>query len=384
MTRKLIEEAFGGGGGEGRSADAALVVDLYKDVLQCPKDASNAQLRKAYYKRARDFHPDKNKEESAKIQFQAISFAYNYLKDAERRKDYDEEGILPDENEIGDNDDDNENNESKPNDWKAYFDLIFGSFTSTQKIDDFEMKYKMSLEEEADVLKYYEQFQGNLVKCLEFVMLSQERDVKRWMEDYIQPAIDEGKVSNSYEANLKSSMAKIDKKLAKQQQKKQRTSRKRKTTAQTKETSKPKATKAMEEDTTDEEDEEEEEAAIDEDETESEDSDLEKAKKAKKAAPKKSVVTTKKKAKPAPPVRKRRRRPVVVGGCGPSDGLVAAIRGRQQRGNASAASERSLFATLGARYGVDMGEDDDDDDPLDDAAFAKIQSKLKKKKTKGT
>ncbi|CAJ1947193.1 unnamed protein product [Cylindrotheca closterium] len=340
MTRQLVEEAFGSNNTS---------IDLYKDVLQCPKDASNAQLRKAYYKRARDFHPDKNKEESAKLQFQAISFAYNYLKDPERRKDYDEEGILPDENDMGDNgDDDND----KPNDWKAYFDMIFGKLSSTKKIDDFELKYKMSLEEEADVLKYYEQFQGNLVKCLEFVMLSQDRDVKRWMEDYIQPAIDEGKVTN-YEANLKSSIGKIDKKLAREQKKNQSKQKKTKT--------------KVEEDEEGEED-DEEEVAIDEDETESEDSEDDKRKSKKKKAAKPAA----KKAKPT--VTKRRRQ--VMGGCGPSDGLIAAIRGRQNSRN-SGGSE-NLFASLGARYGVDMG----DDDPLDDAAFAKIQSKLKKKKGK--
>jgi hypothetical protein len=48
MTRALLEQAFGS------------CIDLYNNVLQCPKDASNAQLRKAYYKRAREFHPDKN------------------------------------------------------------------------------------------------------------------------------------------------------------------------------------------------------------------------------------------------------------------------------------------------------------------------------------
>ena len=50
--------------------------------------------------------------------------------------------------------------------------------------------------------------------------------------------------------------------------------------------------------------------------------------------------------------------------------LIAAIRNKNGRGNP--------LASLGARYGVAM----DDDDPLDDAAFAKIQSKLKKKKSK--
>mmetsp|Transcript_25591 Transcript_25591/g.70413 ORF Transcript_25591/g.70413 Transcript_25591/m.70413 type:complete len:110 (-) Transcript_25591:320-649(-) len=52
-------------------------VDLYKDVLRVPKDCSPSQLRKAYYKQAREFHPDKNDSEDAKLKFQAISFAYS-------------------------------------------------------------------------------------------------------------------------------------------------------------------------------------------------------------------------------------------------------------------------------------------------------------------
>lgn len=294
------------------------------------------------------FSITQSQEESAKLKFQAISFAYNYLKDPERRKDYDQEGILPDENDIGDSD------ENKPNDWKDYFDLIFGKLTSTKKIDDFELQYKMSLEEEADVLKYYQQFEGNLAKCLEFVMLSQDRDVKRWMEDYIQPAIDEGKVPN-FEVNLKSSMTKIEKKLAKEQ-KKQKDSNK---TNQ----KKPSDAKSGPKDEDIEEGEEEEEF-IDDNETESEDSEEDNKRKSKK---RKASKPSAKKAKPA--VTKKRRQ--VIGGCGPSDRLIAAIRGRGNGGGGA-----NLFASLGARYGVDMSNDD----PLDDDAFEKIQSKLKNKK----
>jgi hypothetical protein len=211
-------------------------------------------------------------------------------------------------------------------DWKRYFDLIFGKLMSTKKIDSFELKYKMSAEEESDVLKYYTKFEGNLVKCLEFVMLSHERDVERWMEDYIQPAIDEGKVE-TFPSALKNSRAKIQKKLAKEQQ-------------------------------------QEEEEELDEDETETEESDQEPVKA--KSTTKK---TTAKKAKPTQTKNKNKTsKNKKSSSAGPSDDLIAAIRNKKRGGGGNP------FSALGARYGVDMSNDD----PLDDAAFAKIQSKFKK------
>eukprot|EP00980_Cylindrotheca_fusiformis_P017369 scaffold5392_cov107-Cylindrotheca_fusiformis.AAC.2 len=323
MTRTLLVQAFGN------------KIDLYEDVLQCPRDASNTQLRKAYYKRARDYHPDKNaNDETAKIKFQAISFAYNYLKDPERRKDYDEEGVLPEENDMDDNDGGESTNVHQ--DWKQFFDLIFGNLMSIKEIDSFALKYKMSPEEEADVLKYYTQFEGNLEKCLEFVMLSQEQDVERWMEDYIQPAIDQGKVRN-YETALNRSRAKIQKKLLKKTKEQQEM-----------------------------EDEEEELEEIDEDETESEDSDQDdKYAKKKKNTHKKKPDDAKKTAKKAKPTQTKKKARGKAKSS--TEDLVAAIR-KNRGGNP--------FASLGARYGVDMTEED----PLDDAAFNKIQSKFKKKK----
>ena len=50
--------------------------------------------------------------------------------------------------------------------------------TTADIIDAFEVKYKCSDEEEQDVLKYYTQFEGNLNKMLECVMLSSDADKK--------------------------------------------------------------------------------------------------------------------------------------------------------------------------------------------------------------
>merc|ERR1711935_839642 len=105
-------------------------------------------------------------------------------------------------------------NEQSKNSWKDYFDLIFGKL-STDDIDSFAQKYKMSDEEEKDVLENYAKFKGNLKKMLEFVMLSEERDISRWIEDYIQPAIQEKKVDN-FKEMLEKTRLQVAKKIQNQ------------------------------------------------------------------------------------------------------------------------------------------------------------------------
>ncbi|KPI33011.1 MULTISPECIES: molecular chaperone DnaJ [unclassified Streptomyces] len=68
--------------------------DYYK-VLGVPKDATEAEIKKAYRKLAREFHPDANKgDASAEERFKEISEANDILGDAKRRKEYDEARTL--------------------------------------------------------------------------------------------------------------------------------------------------------------------------------------------------------------------------------------------------------------------------------------------------
>jgi len=67
----------------------------YYDMLGVPATSSSSDLKKAYYKKAREYHPDKNvdgnTEEAAKT-FQTLGHAYHILKNPETRKHYDQHG----------------------------------------------------------------------------------------------------------------------------------------------------------------------------------------------------------------------------------------------------------------------------------------------------
>lgn len=57
----------------------------YHNVLGVPRDASKEEIRSAYIKKAKLYHPDANKSSDAEIKFKSISEAYEILKDDERR-----------------------------------------------------------------------------------------------------------------------------------------------------------------------------------------------------------------------------------------------------------------------------------------------------------
>jgi molecular chaperone DnaJ len=64
--------------------------DYYKS-LGVPKNASAVEIKKAYRKLARQYHPDANKGDSkSEEKFKEISEAYDVLSDSTRRKEYDE------------------------------------------------------------------------------------------------------------------------------------------------------------------------------------------------------------------------------------------------------------------------------------------------------
>ncbi|MFI8517648.1 molecular chaperone DnaJ [Streptomyces sp. NPDC085481] len=68
--------------------------DYYK-VLGVPKDATDAEIKKAYRKLARENHPDANKGDTgAEARFKEISEANDVLGDPKKRKEYDDARAL--------------------------------------------------------------------------------------------------------------------------------------------------------------------------------------------------------------------------------------------------------------------------------------------------
>jgi curved DNA-binding protein len=64
----------------------------YYEVLGVPRGAGEDEIRAAYRRLARKYHPDVNKEEGAEDRFKEISEAYEVLRDPEKRERYDRLG----------------------------------------------------------------------------------------------------------------------------------------------------------------------------------------------------------------------------------------------------------------------------------------------------
>ena len=62
------------------------------ETLEINENASEAEIKKAYRKLARKYHPDVNKEASAEEKFKEINSAYEILSDKQKKQQYDMHG----------------------------------------------------------------------------------------------------------------------------------------------------------------------------------------------------------------------------------------------------------------------------------------------------
>jgi DnaJ homolog subfamily C member 9 len=325
LPMHVINEAFGHG------------ANLY-ELLRVDQSVDGAGLRKAYYKTALMYHPDKQPQANRSttedavasstttttaLKFQAVTAAYQILQDAEKRQIYDETGSFG-----GLDDDDDIDADSGTNPWKDYFDRIFGRVT-INGIDQFAQSYKCSDEEKRHVLEQYENCHGNLIKMLDYVMLSTPRDAIRWVDDYLRPALTAGDIINSqYTSTMEKTLKKVRVMVEKEERERQ---------------------------------------DDDEQQTESEEEEEETNKNGRK----------KKKPTKEPAKGKKRKN---AADKNDMSSLIAQIQNKNKRGGGN------TMADFAARYGVTMNDDDDHDPLADDAAFrraqAKVQDKQKKNQTK--
>lgn len=64
----------------------------YYQIMSVPRDATQDDIRRAYRKLARKYHPDVSKEANAEARFKELGEAYEVLKDPEKRTAYDQLG----------------------------------------------------------------------------------------------------------------------------------------------------------------------------------------------------------------------------------------------------------------------------------------------------
>ncbi len=60
----------------------------YYDVLGVAKNDSEEDIRKAFRKKAMEYHPDRNKNPDAEAKFKEINEAYQVLSDSTKRAQY--------------------------------------------------------------------------------------------------------------------------------------------------------------------------------------------------------------------------------------------------------------------------------------------------------
>ncbi|MGB4126819.1 MAG: DnaJ domain-containing protein, partial [Bacilli bacterium] len=64
----------------------------YYEVLGIKKSASKDEIKSAYRKLAKKYHPDVNKEKDAEEKFKEVQEAYDVLYDDQKRATYDQFG----------------------------------------------------------------------------------------------------------------------------------------------------------------------------------------------------------------------------------------------------------------------------------------------------
>ena len=73
----------------------------YYEVLGVSKDATEAEIKSAFRKKAKEFHPDLNKSPDAPEKFKEAQEAYACLSDKDNRAKYDQYGHAAFENPYG-------------------------------------------------------------------------------------------------------------------------------------------------------------------------------------------------------------------------------------------------------------------------------------------
>jgi DnaJ family protein C protein 9 len=176
------------------------------EVLGIAKTASAVEIKKAYYKKARQCHPDHGGDTE---QFQLLGRAYEILSDEKKRNSYDRTGRVDFYTDMLNDED---------FDWDAYWRALYKTVTE-EDIDNFAKQYRGSEEESADLREAYTKYKGDMNNILNILMLSREADVERFCKQ-IDEWIEKGEVKK-YKAYVNTCKTKNAQKMRKSRQKKE-------------------------------------------------------------------------------------------------------------------------------------------------------------------
>eukprot|EP00775_Hariotina_reticulata_P010771 gene10771-10927_t len=156
-------------------------------MLDVDKSASQADIKKAYYKLALQWHPDRNKSTEATARFQALQRIYDVLSDPEKRKIYDRTGSLQDCEELVQGDD---------------FQDLYAAFRAATRVTEEDIKsfavtYRGSDEERRDLLQFYLRFKGDMAKVFNYLMLSRPELDSHRFRNVLEAAIAAGELKAS-------------------------------------------------------------------------------------------------------------------------------------------------------------------------------------------
>eukprot|EP01083_Nonionella_stella_P073743 199608_1 len=141
----------------------------FYDILGVTKTDTVDAIKKAYRRLALKYHPDRNKSETAKEDFQFLGKIFNTLTNPRARKRYDKTGEAFD--------DESESFEEA----YEYYRSVFKEITK-EDIDAYAKTYKNSAAEKEDLFEAYTMFKGDMQSVIEWVPLCSEEDIPRFCE----------------------------------------------------------------------------------------------------------------------------------------------------------------------------------------------------------